>query len=106
MVLAGAALLAQPPNSSSAATLGAGLKPPPDPGTMGVLAKAPPLPQPRLLDVVLVSSGLAFAGAAGAGAGAGAGVAHSLPPHGSAMPIPPNALADVAAAGGDVAGLF
>lgn len=77
-------LLAQPPNSSSAATLGAGLKPPPEPGTMGVLAKAPPLlPQPK---------SLGGAGAATAGAGllwtagaVGSFAAHSFPPHASKL---------------------
>lgn len=76
-------LLAQPPNSSSAATLGAGLKPPPDPGTMGVLAKADAeFPHPISFD------GRGAAGLLGGGGAAGSGVAHSLLPHTSAPDIP------------------
>lgn len=52
-----------PPNSSSAWTLGAGLKPPEAPGTIGVLAKElEDAPQPpKSLDAVVV---LVWAGAA------------------------------------------
>lgn len=81
-------LLDQPPNSSSAVTLGAGLKPPVAPGTIGVLAKALlELPHPKSLpDGTLESSGLLCAGAGGGLVGAG--VAHSFPPQTSAPDIP------------------
>ena len=96
----GPVLLAHPPNSSSAATLGWTLKPPPDPGMMGVLAKDPPVaPQPRVLEDA-AGGLLAAAGAAGA---AGSGVAHAPPPHTSAPAIPAAAKAGVAVSlGGDV----
>lgn len=69
-------LLVHPPNSSSAATLGA--NPPEAPGTIGLLASEA---QPRSLDVEVVAG---FAGSAGAGAGSG--VAQALPPQTSAPP--------------------
>ena len=47
---AGPALLVQPPNSSSAATFGAGAKPPEAPGIIGWFARElPELPQPKSL---------------------------------------------------------
>ena len=87
-------LLDQPPNSSSAATLGAGLKPPPAPGTMGVLAKAllELLPQPMsLLTAGLLMAAAGWTAEAGGGGLAAAGVAHSLPPQAS-MPDRPELL--------------
>jgi hypothetical protein len=81
-------LLDQPPNSSSAVTFGAGLKPPVAPGTIGVFEKALlELPHPKSFpDGTLESSGLFCAGAAGGLVGAG--VAHSFPPQTSAPDIP------------------
>lgn len=67
-------LLVHPPNSSSAATLGA--NPPEAPGTIGLLASEA---QPRSLDVEVVAG---FAGSAGAGSG----VAQALPPQTSDPP--------------------
>lgn len=107
----GPVLLAQPPNSSSAATLGVGLKPPPDPGTMGVLAKEEP-PQPRPLDEAFVSAGLCCAGAEGAAAAKELPppLAHSFPPQASApdMPVIPKAPVDAGAGtgAGTAEGLF
>lgn len=106
--VAGPVLLAQPPNSSSAATLGAGLKPPPLPGTIGVLAKEPPEePQPKSLPVagtvdVVVAGMIGSAGAAGA-LGSGA-AAHSLPPHTSAPDRAGGAKEGAAGLGGDCCG--
>ena len=74
-------LLVQPPNSSSAATFGAGLKPPEAPGTIGVLANDPPV-FPQLKSFVLVTSGLF---ATGLLAGAGSGAAQALSPQTSAL---------------------
>ena len=108
LLLEGPVLLAHPPNSSSAATVGCGLKPPPEPGTMGVVAKDPPgLPQPKSFDVEAAAGGFAGAGGAAVGA-AGSGAAHAFPPQTSAPEIPGVAKAGAAAFfGGDcwVAGL-
>ena len=72
-------LLVQPPNSSSAATLGAGLNPPEAPGTIGVLANAPPVfPHPK--SFVFVASGLFTAGLL-----ACSGAAQALSPQTSAL---------------------
>lgn len=92
-LLAGAvgALPAQPPNSSSAATFGAALKPPPLPGTIGVLAKELESPHPGVLAAGLEISGLLCASAGAAAAGAGAAEPHSFPPHASEAPQPPKA---------------
>lgn len=99
-------VVVQPPNSSSAATLGAVLKPPEAPGTMLCEASAfPAVPQPNEL-VVAGAMGLArpglFSGAAVVVV-AGSGVSHGLDPHTSAFdrlvePKEPSVLA-VAAAG-------
>lgn len=104
LLLEGPVLLAQPPNSSSAVTLGAGLKPPPAPGTIGVLAKEPPalpvlLPHPpkSLPDGVTAVGWLGVAAA-------GSGVAQSLLPQTSAPDMPPNAGAGVLCFGGDCCG--
>lgn len=96
MVFDGPVLLAHPPNSSSAATLGCGLKPPLDPGTIGVLAKDPELAQPKSSDEEVVTAGGLLGAGAAAGA-AGSGVAQAFPPHTSApdMPTTPNAGAAV-----------
>ena len=102
-------LLVHPPNSSSAETLGdaIGLKPPDAPGTMGVLAKAPPvLPQPKSLAAGFGGSGAFWMGA-GAGAAGAAGAPQSLPPQTSAPekpPIEPAALAVVVVLVGAAAG--
>lgn len=98
----GPVLLAHPPNSSSAETLGCGLKPPPEPGTIGVLANDPPeAPQPKSFDEEVAAGGLlgagSAAGAAGATGAAGPGAAQAFPPHTSAPEIP-----DVAKAGAAV----
>jgi hypothetical protein len=83
VLLAVVVLLVQPPNSSSAVTLGA--NPPDAPGTMGWLANEA---HPMSLDAVVV------AGFGGSGAALGAsGVAHALlPPHTSEPDqlFPPN----------------
>jgi hypothetical protein len=71
------AALAQPPKSSSAATVGAGL------GAAGA-------PQPLPMSCGVKVSGTfiidAVEGAAAAGEGARSGVLHALPPHGSRLP--------------------
>lgn len=72
-------LLVHPPNSSSAATFGAALKPPDAPGTMGVLASvllAPPQPK----SLVLPKPGLFTVGLL-----AGSDEAHALPPQTSVL---------------------
>lgn len=79
-VAAGPALLVQPPNSSSAATFGAGAKPPEEPGIIGWLARElPELPQPKSLVAPRVD---------GLGASwlflAGPAFDHALSPHTSA----------------------
>lgn len=102
--VAGPALLDQPPNSSSAATLGAGLKPPPIPGTIGVLANAPVAPHPALLEAGLGISGLFCAGG-GAAAAAGGPELHSLLPHTSDPDHPPKEPAPALGAGDGAAGL-
>ena len=91
---AGPVLLAQPPNSSSAATLGA--NPPDALGAALWIANAlPPPPQPKV-----------FAGGAVGAAGisrlsfGGSGVAHALPPHTSA----PDKLLPIVARGTEGAG--
>jgi hypothetical protein len=84
LVFATVVLLVQPPNSSSAATLGA--NPPDAPGTMGWLAsEAHPISLEAA--VVVVVAGLSGSGAALGGSG----VAHALPPHTSEpdQPLPP-----------------
>ena len=63
-------LLIQPPNSSSAATLGAGAKPPEALGTIGWLAKEPPvvevvvvlLPHPKSLERGIEVTGAGLGG--------------------------------------------
>lgn len=84
-------LLVQPPNSSSAVTLGCVTRPPDAPGTIGVSASEPLAQPPMLLDCV------------GCGVGAlGAGSAQAFPPHTSDPEIPgieESALEVVVAAG-------
>jgi hypothetical protein len=94
-------LLVHPPNSSSAATLGAAANPPDAPGTIGVSAKEL-VPQPK-------SFVFARPGLFGVGLASGSGAAHAFPPHTSAPDSPPKdpsefdvvvALVDAAAAAG------
>jgi hypothetical protein len=101
LVFAAVVLLVHPPNSSSAATLGA--NPPDAPGTMGWLASEA---HPISLDAVAVV--VVFAGLGGSGAALGAsGVAQALPPQTSEpdQPLPPSVpsglevVVDVAAGG-------
>jgi hypothetical protein len=92
-------LLAHPPNSSSAVTLGAGLKPPLAPGTMAVLAKEElEFPHPKSAAGDLGCWEALCTGATGT-AGAGAGALHSVVPQTSAPDIAVDAKADGAAAG-------
>lgn len=104
----GPVLLAQPPNSSSAVTLGAGLKPPPAPGTIGVLAKEElEFPHPKSAAGALGCWGLLGANVTGAGAGAaGAGVLHSLLPQASRPDMPPDPKAGEVVEGAGAAGLL
>lgn len=94
-------LLAQLPNSSSAVTLGAELKPPPVPGTIGVLANEElGIPHPNSVAGDL-GCPLLLGMAAGAGGAEGAGAAaddHSLVPQTSTPGIPgdPKAVVVVA----------
>lgn len=111
-------LLIQPPNSSSAATLGAGAKPPEALGTIGWLAKEPPvveavvvlLPHPKSLERGIEVTGAGFGGWGATGLGGSGAEAHSLEPH---TPASDQALeveieargfcvVDVAAAGAEV----
>jgi hypothetical protein len=72
------AALAQPPKSSSAATVGAGL----------AAGGGAPHPFPRSLGVKVSGTFIveAIEGAVAAGEGARSGVLHALPPHGSRLP--------------------
>lgn len=82
-------LLIQPPNSSSAATFGAGAKPPEALGTIGWLAKEPPvvevvvvlLPHPKSLEGGIEVTGAGLGGSGAAGLGGSGAEAHSLEPH-------------------------
>lgn len=103
-------LLVHPPNSSSAVTLGCVTRPPEAPGTIAVLAKELPMPDPPLLLPHAPKSldGCATGCGVAAGLLAGAGSAHALPPHTSAPENPPLApivasgLVVAAGAGGDL----
>lgn len=107
MLLPPPVLLVHPPNSSSAVTLGAVVRPPDAPGTTLWLANELPelLPQSKLLAVVvLVASGL-FTGAALVVSG----VLHALPPQTSEPPqaaedCPREAIGFAGWATGDAAG--
>lgn len=104
-VLGAPVLLAQPPNSSSAVTFGAGLKLSLAPGTIGVLANAGLVcPHPKSAAAAdLGCSGLLTIGAGAAAAGTGED--HSLVPQTSAPDRPAEAkvfegfMAGAAAAG-------
>jgi hypothetical protein len=89
VVLETGAALAQPPKSSSAATVGAGLE----------AALGAPQPWPTSLGVKVSGTFIMDAGegAAGAADGAGSGVLHAFPPHGSRLPDIMLAAAVVAA---------
>lgn len=108
------ALLVQPPNSSSAATLGVTAENPPEaPGIIGVFAKepAPELPHPKSLTGAGAGVGAGFAAAGGCCLGA-SGVDHALP-HTSApdklldpkVPKVPSGFEAVVGAAGGAAGL-
>jgi hypothetical protein len=82
-------LLVQPPNSSSAATFGAGVNPPDAPGTILWLANEPPpmlLPHPPKSLPALGAEGCGSAGLFGPAAVAGPGLLHAFP-HTSASDV-------------------
>ena len=81
------AVVVQPPNSSSEATLGVGLNPPLAPGTMLVVARElPVLPHPKSLAAALEASGLFVA------AVAVVSVLQALPPQTSELELAQFAL--------------
>lgn len=88
------AALAQPPKSSSAATVGAGL----DAG----LGAPQPFPTSLAVNVsgTFIIDAAEGAGGAGAGAVTGSGVLHALPPHGSIMPAAAAVAVGTAGLGG------
>lgn len=103
----GPVLLAHPPNSSSAATFGAALKPPDAPGTIGVLANDPEEPHPPKSPLPPKTGFGASAGLAGAGAAAAvfvSGVLQALAPQTSEFDQFPEPMAVVADAVGLAAG--
>lgn len=90
------AALAQPPKSSSAATVGAGLE----------AALGAPQPWPTSFGVKVSGTFIMDAGesAAESGDGAGSGVLHAFPPHGSRLPAIMLAAAAFAALGAGALG--